>query len=347
MADAKSTFQFTVNPAQAVEFITEALFAGLVPMMTSSPGCGKSQIGKKIAKNLNLQMIDVRLSQMDSVDLNGLPHFTSDGKAEFVPFDTFPTESTPLPEGKDGWLIFLDELNSASRNVIAAAYRVILDKEVGQHKLHPNVAIICAGNLASDKAIVNNMGTAMQSRLVHLVLETNFNGWLEEVAIPQNYDSRIIAYLAQYPNKLMDFNPDHKELTYCCPRSWEFMHRLITGKEVSTNKLALYAGTITSGVAVEFVTFCKLFDNLITIWQILADPDTCTIPSDSSLRWATLTSILSNVTLSNFDTVATYADRFTMDFRVFFYRAALAKSPELKAEPAFVKRLLAISKYLD
>lgn len=38
MADAKSTFQFTVNPAQAVEFITEALFAGLVPMMAGSPG---------------------------------------------------------------------------------------------------------------------------------------------------------------------------------------------------------------------------------------------------------------------------------------------------------------------
>ena len=108
MSNAKSTFQFTVNPAQAVEFITEALFAGLVPMMAGSPGIGKSQIGKKIAKNLNLQMIDVRLSQMDSVDLNGLPHFTSDGKAEFVPFDTFPTESTPLPEGKDGWLIFLN-----------------------------------------------------------------------------------------------------------------------------------------------------------------------------------------------------------------------------------------------
>ena len=70
MSNAKSTFQFTVNPAQAVEFITEALFAGLVPIMTSSPGCGKSQIAKKIARNLNLELIDIRLSQMDSVDLN-------------------------------------------------------------------------------------------------------------------------------------------------------------------------------------------------------------------------------------------------------------------------------------
>ena len=69
MSNAKSTFQFTVNPAQAVEFITEALFAGLVPMMAGSPGIGKSQIVKKIARNLNLELIDIRLSQMDSVDL--------------------------------------------------------------------------------------------------------------------------------------------------------------------------------------------------------------------------------------------------------------------------------------
>jgi hypothetical protein len=32
------TFKFTVNPKQAVEYITEALFAGLVPMMVGSPG---------------------------------------------------------------------------------------------------------------------------------------------------------------------------------------------------------------------------------------------------------------------------------------------------------------------
>lgn len=32
------TFQFVVNPTQAIELITETLFAGLVPMLTGSPG---------------------------------------------------------------------------------------------------------------------------------------------------------------------------------------------------------------------------------------------------------------------------------------------------------------------
>ena len=182
-----------------------------------------------------------------------MPRFTADGKAEFIPFNIFPIERTPLPAGKEGFLVLLDEINSASRNVIAAAYRVILDKEVGQHKLHPNVAIICAGNLASDKAIVNNMGTAMQSRLVHLVLETNFNGWLEEVAIPQNYDSRIIAYLAQYQHKLMDFKPDHVDKTFCSPRTWEFVNRLIANKHDISHMAPLLAGTISSDVVVEFM----------------------------------------------------------------------------------------------
>ena len=51
----------------------------------------------------------------------GLPHFTKDGKAEFMPFNIFPLENTPLPKDKDGWLLFLDEFNSATKMVQAAA----------------------------------------------------------------------------------------------------------------------------------------------------------------------------------------------------------------------------------
>jgi MoxR-like ATPase len=41
-------------------------------MLHGSPGCGKSQIIADIAEELNLQMIDVRLAQMDSTDLNNI-----------------------------------------------------------------------------------------------------------------------------------------------------------------------------------------------------------------------------------------------------------------------------------
>ena len=102
----------------------------LTAFIQGSPGLGKSALVRDIAEEKNLKLIDIRLSQCDLTDLNGLPK-TDGKKATFLPFDTFPLEDDPLPEGKDGWLIFLDELNAAPRSLQCAAYKIILDRMVG------------------------------------------------------------------------------------------------------------------------------------------------------------------------------------------------------------------------
>lgn len=99
---------FKCRPSQVKEYVIRCLSAGLVPFIQGSPGIGKSAIIHKIADEFNLQVIDVRLSQCDPVDLQGLPRFDSNGQASFVPFDTFPIEEHSLPSGKDGWLLFLN-----------------------------------------------------------------------------------------------------------------------------------------------------------------------------------------------------------------------------------------------
>ena len=114
--------------------------------------------------------------------------------------------------------MFLDEFNSAKKEVVAAAYKLILDRMTGQKKLHPNVLIICAGNKATDRAIVNPLGTAMQSRVVHFEMELNFDIFVEDVMIPQEWDERLVAFLHANPGYLHDFDPAHKNKTFCCPR---------------------------------------------------------------------------------------------------------------------------------
>src|SRR6185437_5875943 len=158
-----------------------------------------------VAREYGLQLIDHRLSTSAPEDLSCLPRFREDGIATFAPFDTFPTDDMPIPEGKQGWLLFLDEFNSASKMVQAAAYKLVLDRMVGQRKLHPNVVIVAAGNLSTDRAIVNPISTAMQSLLIHLTMELDFNEFIEDVALPQQWDGRIIAYLNYKKSALHDF----------------------------------------------------------------------------------------------------------------------------------------------
>lgn len=59
-----------ITPAQASKLILDVFKARLVPMVTSSPGLGKSSIAKQIAEKQNLFVIDLRLAQCDPTDLN-------------------------------------------------------------------------------------------------------------------------------------------------------------------------------------------------------------------------------------------------------------------------------------
>ena len=59
-----------VRASQAVSMISAFLKAKLVPLLTGSPGIGKSQIYQSIADQYNLKLIDIRLSQADVTDLN-------------------------------------------------------------------------------------------------------------------------------------------------------------------------------------------------------------------------------------------------------------------------------------
>lgn len=59
-----------VTYSQAKRMLVLYIKSGLVPMMEGSPGIGKSALGRWVADEFNLLMIDVRLAQCDPTDLN-------------------------------------------------------------------------------------------------------------------------------------------------------------------------------------------------------------------------------------------------------------------------------------
>jgi hypothetical protein len=59
-----------ITATDAPQLLMDVMEAGLVPYMVSSPGIGKSDIAKEIAKKGNLFLIDMRLAGCDPTDLN-------------------------------------------------------------------------------------------------------------------------------------------------------------------------------------------------------------------------------------------------------------------------------------
>ena len=62
-----------ISTANCKELILDVLKAQLVPFVAGSPGIGKSAIAFEIAKENNLEVIDIRLSQLDPSELQGFP----------------------------------------------------------------------------------------------------------------------------------------------------------------------------------------------------------------------------------------------------------------------------------
>jgi hypothetical protein len=321
-----------VDTKQAVNFITTAMKAKLVTMISGSPGIGKSAIVHDIAEQYKLELVDVRLSQCDPVDMMGMPTI-NEKRASFIPMDLFPLEDTELPKGKHGFLLFLDEFNSASLAVQSASYKLILDKTVGQRKLHKNTVIVCAGNLITNGAIVNRLGTAMQSRLVHLELGVNAEHWTEW-ASTNKLDHRVISYVHGRPDNLHRFDPNHNDKTFASPRTWEFASRILTATNGTPLRdiLPLLAGTIGEGPAREFIVYTETFTRLPSFADIVKNPATAKLDNKSAMLYAISHMIAANVKKHNLPAVMKYTARMPLEFETITLQNILRRDKTLKDE---------------
>lgn len=330
-----------VNITQAISLINACFRVGLVPMMKGSPGIGKSDIVHGIEQDKNLKGIDLRLSQCDPTDINGFPQFR-DGKATYIPMDTFPTEHDPLPVDEDGkpmngWVLFLDEFNSAPVAVQAASYKLVLDRKIGQFKLHPKVYIVCAGNRENDGAIVNETSTAMQSRLVHFQLTVSLNEWLKWAA-KNDVSFMITSYLNFKPDHIYTFKPDHTDETYACPRTWAFANKLMGVREIDHEDfLPLMAGTLGEGVATEFKTFCEIYKELITVEDILKNPVGIAMPQRADILFALTGSVAHHATRENLPDLLKFIYRMPPEFQIVTLKEAIRKNRTLMTVPEMIQ----------
>lgn len=304
-----------VNLTQAKDLAMFYMELGLLPMLHGSFGVGKSSIAQEIADDWNLLLIDKRLAQCDPTDLQGFPD-KKDGRSTYLPPQDIPLERDPLPmkypaikKGQiipygafagtpakedipaayyDGWLLFMDEINSADEEVQAASYKITLDRKVGQEKVHSACFMLAAGNLETDGAIVNSMSSALKTRLVHIVINNDlqvFQRW----ASKQKFDSRITSFLNWKPSYLHDIPENNDDPTYSCNRTWEFANRVMQAMDDNHPLfMSAIAGCISHPKAMELDAHVKVFSTLPEYSTIVADPEFVTIPREAGTLWALL-----------------------------------------------------------
>ena len=140
------------------------------------------------------------------------------------------------------------------------------------------------------------------------------------------------------PSQLYTFTPDHTDKTYACPRTWAFSDRILKVAEFSDpTLLPLLAGTISEGVAREFMGFCKIHENLPKLESILKNPTGITVPDEPSILFALTGSLSHHITEDSTDAVLTYVQRMPIEFQVICIRETIHRNRKLLGHPAVQK----------
>ena len=329
-----------MRPSQVASAINLCIEASQPVMLHGSPGVGKSDVVRQVAAQRGIDMIDLRLSQLDPVDLRGVPSVDHEKKQT--------TWNAPDFLPKDGkGILFLDEINSAAQATAAAAYQLVLDRKLGDYTLPEGWAIVAAGNRASDKAIVNQMSTALKNRFTHVNYEVNNDDWCDW-ALKNNVAIEVLGFIRFRPMLLNEFeqrsnSKEERERVqrlkdaqaFATPRSWHFLSKVVGQNPPSDIEYELYSGIVGEGAAAEFMGYLKYYRNLPNLDALLMDPKKAKVPEEPATLYALSTGLATKATPDNMERVVQYALRMPAEFQVLLMKDAIVRDTALTNTKAF------------
>jgi len=248
-------------------------------MLWGPPGVGKSQLVHQIGERHGVQIVDIRLSQMEPSDLRGIP-FKSGEHVEWA----IPAMLPDVERHGQTGILFLDEITSAVPSVSAAAYQLILDRRLGDYRVPDGWAIFSAGNRQGDRGVTYTMPAPLANRFSHYDVDINLDDWVVW-AYRNQVDERVIGFLRYRPELLFDFDPAKNPMAFPSPRSWEFAHRAL-GKFDNTPLLsgALQA-CVGHAAGIELNAFVDSLDKLPDLDAIVAG-EKIAPPKEIDLQYA-------------------------------------------------------------
>jgi hypothetical protein len=257
----------TVNPKRAYELADQMVKIRDIPFFFHGrPGIGKSDIVEQLAKENNMKLEILMLTQIDAQDLRGIQYPDPISKRMVY----FPPEFLPGPTSPPT-ILFLDELTGAEPRLQVSAYQLLLSRRIGSYHLPDNCYVCAAGNGPADGAIAYEMGTALASRLLHISLQAEPRSWLEW-AMKNNIHSSILT-LIQMKGDLLeqtDGQLDRGDLIGPNPRAWARVSKILDHVGINNRSLAepLVEGLVGKAAAADLFLTAEELKDIPPPWQL-------------------------------------------------------------------------------
>lgn len=324
----------TANFAQTLDVIRAACIANQTVLMIGDPGVGKSAIAKIVAAEMDMPLHVLIGSTLQGPDVGGLPvkHVDAQGRATAV--------RVPLEMVRDAadrpCVLFLDELSNAAADVQASFLNLILDRQAGDVKLHPETRIIAACNPPEQAPGGFELTAPLMGRFCVLNFrptETEVLDFMrglgddsdsasaQEKALAE--ESLVWAAIAGATPELLQIDIPRDCITggqpWGSPRSWE---RALRSRAAAVAlgidpygdvAYMLAAGSVGQKCATVYLGVMKMIKELPTVEEITADPKGCVCPSARDKQVAAL-GLMPRIAKKNLWAAYLYAKRLSPEF---------------------------------
>lgn len=292
--------------------------------LEGAPGIAKSSLVYQAAADLGIEVVEFRLAGSDPTDLKGMPDL-ADGRTRWATPEEMPTN--PDWEG----IIFFDELVQGPPLVQSAITELVLEGRMGSYVLPDKAVIVAAGNRRSDRSAVNEMPRHLADRFTFLAVEADvddFSAWGHVHGIREE----VLSFVRARPDMLSKFDPTLAKSP--SPRGWAFVSSIldVEGYDDFTRQM-MVAGQVGDGAAVEFFGHMRLYGEIPTIEEIIANPKGARVPDGPhapAMLYAVATSIARALSGKTAKALMQYVERIPEEFGVLAVRDALVRDTDLR-----------------
>jgi len=256
-------------------------------------GTGKSSLLKILADELPSHTpcyFDCTTKDLGDISI---PKMANIDNADFVTYAT----NEELGVHIDAPIILMvDEYGKANPAVKNALLRLMLERKIGSHALHPDSIVFATTNLGAE-GVGDLLPPHARNRITVVTARKPDNMEWIEWGINNGVDHTLLGWCKDNPQVFHGFedvkdpsdnpyiyHPQQQRAAFCTPRSLEAASDWLKQRHLIDDQTltGVLIGTIGDRAAMDLMAFVRLADQLPTLQSIKDAPNTARIPDSAS-----------------------------------------------------------------
>ena len=274
-------------------------------------GVGKTQIPVQVANDKGWHVVTVNLTNYLPSEVTGWTTQVGNEMAQLKP-RWFTEVEAAAAAGKTIVVIF-EEFCQCDQDVQSSARAICLDRVVAGCALPDSCLIIANGNRKEDKANAKRLPEQVASGFTIIEIGGKLDATLSYFE-KTDVAREVITYLTYFPATLHDVG-EQDGTPRPTPRSWEATSNIVKGKFSPLVESALIAGRVGVKAAAAFSAFKRMFSELTSPAEVLANPDTVTMSDKLDVQHAMVGSVVAFATSKQGDALATWIQRLPAELQ--------------------------------